>query len=166
VFARAFNQARRTLLAVLPQLARPDDALAARWLEPPELALYLGMDPRERRHACEVAAALLRLDPQVPAVLVRAALLHDLGKSGRPYRALERILVHLYLPRRAAQLPLEPPLTGLRGAWQTRVHHAAYGAARLRAAGVCPGVADIVARHHAPEGHPLAERLKRVEERF
>lgn len=156
------NLLRRTLNACF-QLNGPDDAFAERVLEPSEYALYVQLDPRDRRHACEVAWALLGQGLGAPDVLLRAALLHDLGKAERPFRALERILVHLYTP---AELPLEPRLPGLRGAWQLRQHHAAYGAERLREAGVCPEVVDIVARHHRPQGHPLAERLKRVEERF
>ncbi len=158
---RLVNQFRRTLRAFVPALARPDDAWAKGRLEPAEYILYRAMDPRDRAHACEVAWAVLGLEPDPR--LVRAALLHDLGKAERPFNPFERILVHLHAP---AELPPEPRFFGLRGAWQIKLHHARYGAERLRAAGGCEAVAEIVARHHQPDGHPLAALLKRVEERY
>lgn len=160
---RRFNQLWRTLQAFVPALARPDDAWAARWLEPPEAALYLGMDRRDRAHACAVAQAVLRADPAAEPLLVRAALLHDLGKAECRFAAWERIAAHLYCP---AELPAEPRLPGLRGAWQAKLHHPSYGAARVRQAGGCAEVAEIIARHHAPQGHALAERLRALEARF
>lgn len=90
----------RTAQAFVPRLARADDAFAARVLPRAEYALYRRMDVRDRAHACGVARALLTLEPAAPSTLLRAALLHDVGKSGRRYRPLERILVALYTPAR------------------------------------------------------------------
>lgn len=160
---RRIHQLWRTLQAFVPALARPDDAWAARWLAAPEAALYQAMDRRDRAHACAVAKAVLRADPGAEPLLVRAALLHDLGKSERRFAAWERIAAHLYCP---AALPAEPRLPGLRGAWQAKLHHPRYGAARVLGAGGCAEVAEIIARHHAPEGHALAERLLEVEAKF
>lgn len=155
-----FNAARRTVQAVWPRLAPPDDAFAAAILPPAERRLYLAMDSRDRRHACDVAKAVLAHDPAARSEMVRAALLHDVGKAGRPYRVIERILVHL-LPDRP--LPAEPRLDGLRGAMQMKVHHQAYGAEMIRAAGGSEAVARLVARHHVAGGE--AELLRRIDER-
>lgn len=153
------NAARRTLRALLPALAPPDDAFARARLSGPEYALYLRMDARDRHHACEVAKALLGRHPEAGEVLVRAALLHDVGKSGRPYRVAERVLVHL-LPGRP--LPPEPRLQGLAGAMQVKRHHQRYGADMIRAAGGSEAVARLVAGHHEVGGE--AELLRQIDE--
>lgn len=153
------NAARRTLRALVPSLSPPDDGFARARLPAAELRLYLRMDPRDRHHACHVARTLLARHPEASDVLVRAALLHDVGKSGRPYRVLERILVHL-LPGRA--LPAEPRLRGIAGALQVKRHHHRYGADMIRAAGGSEDVARLVLGHH--QGGGEAEWLRRVDE--
>jgi hypothetical protein len=89
----------RTAVALVPRLADPDDAFARRVLTPAEYRLYMDMDVRDRVHACAVTERLLRLAPDASGELLRAALLHDVGKSGASYSAFERILVFLYAPR-------------------------------------------------------------------
>ncbi len=153
------NAARRTLRAVLPSLAPPDDAFARRRLPVAEYGVYQRMDVRDRHHACEVAKALLARHPDAPDELVRAALLHDVGKSGRRYRVLERVLVHL-LPERP--VPAEPRRRGLAGALQVKRHHHAYGAEMIRSAGGSETVARLVADHHVIGGD--AELLRRIDD--
>ncbi len=150
---------RRTLRALLPALAPPDDAYAERVLPPNEFRLYLNMDPRDRQHACEVARTLRERHPGASDELVRAALLHDVGKAGRPYRLLERILVHL-VP--APDTAAEPRRSGLAGALQMKRHHPAYGAAMIRAAGGSERVARLVAHH--PDEAEEAALLDRIDD--
>ncbi len=73
-----------------------------------------------------VAQELLRRYPEAPQAAVRAALLHDVGKAVRPYRAIERILTALLEPW-LPDLPEVPRLPGWRGAVQVRLHHERYG---------------------------------------
>ena len=91
-----------------------------------EYALFRALDPRDREHSVLVAKELLKRYPKAPAAVVRAALLHDVGKTVRPYRVMERILTALFEPYLPA-LPLEPPLPGWRGAVQVRLYHERYG---------------------------------------
>jgi putative nucleotidyltransferase with HDIG domain len=139
----------RTLRALAPGLARPADDWAAAWLADGERAAYLAMDPRDRDHGCRVARRLLALHPQAEAIGVRAALLHDVGKSARPYRVWERVLVHLWTP--AADAAERFP-AAWQAAWRTHREHARIGAVRLRDAGADPRVVELVARHHDPPG--------------
>ncbi|MFA5550710.1 MAG: HD domain-containing protein [Trueperaceae bacterium] len=140
-----FNAARRTLLAAFPRLARPDDGWATTLLEGGEAQLFLRLPPTERLHGIEVARRLLARTPTAEPVLVRAALLHDVGKLGTPHFFLWRVLTHL-LPE--AQVSAEPRRAGLAGARQARVHHPGYGAALIRLAGGAEEVARLVERHH------------------
>ena len=157
------NAAMRTLRAFVPALARPDDALAARWLPAAELTLYRRMDRRDRDHACRVARGLLAVEPRAPALLVRAALLHDVGKADRPYRPWERIAVHVYRPRRGA----DPGSggAGLAALWRHHQAHPARGAAMILAAGGDPEVAALVRAHHDTDGPHELELLRRVDAR-
>lgn len=139
------NAAWRTTLTALPGLARPDDAWAKSQLGASEFELYRQLPGPERVHAVRVALSLLRKRPQAGSELVRAALLHDVGKLGTPGFVLWRVLTHV-LPR--VQIASEPRLKGLAGARQARAHHAAYGAALIRAGGGSEVVARLVERHH------------------
>lgn len=153
----------RVFIAFFPRFAQADDVYAAELLSAPEQALFMQMDVRDRVHGVTVAKALEARHPQVSTLLLRAALLHDVGKSARHYSALERILVHLYPP---GQLPAAPRRTGLAGAFQQRLHHAYYGAELILAAGGHPRVAELVARHHQPDGDEEAKALMMVEVLF
>lgn len=157
------NAAARTVRALVPAWSRPDDALAERWLPPPLLDLYRAMDPRDRHHAERVARRLLERAPEAPPRLVRAALLHDVGKARRPFVLWQRIAVHLWTP---VGLPAEPLGEGLRGAWQVARHHERYGAAMIRAAGgpAAEEVAALVERLAAPDGDREALLLRRLDD--
>ncbi len=157
------NAGLRTLRAFVPSLARPDDDFAARWLPESELALYRRMDRRDRDHACRVARRVLEAQPRVPATVVRAALLHDVGKAEAPYRAWERVAVHLYRPRQ----PIGPgehahtaPAGGLAASWAWHRQHPERGAEMILAAGGDPEVAALVRRHHHPAGSRGAELIE------
>lgn len=131
--------------------AHPDDPWAAASLTPAERRVYLGMDPRDREHACRVARHLLRDHPHAAPELVAAALLHDCGKSIRPYRVIERVLVGLVPNRLARVVPLGP--------LAVRAYHPELGAELLARAGARPCVARLVARHHHAGGDPDAALL-------
>ncbi len=122
----SFRRLVRGVRAILG-LSRPDDAWARERLRPDEYALFAKLDPRDREHSVLVAKELLRRHPEAPEAAVRAALLHDVGKAVRPYRAIERILTALLEPW-LPDLPEEPRLPGWRGAVQVRLHHERYAA--------------------------------------
>lgn len=143
---------RRLARSVRAVDAYPDDAWALTHLTPGEARVYRGMDPRDREHACRVTLHLLRDHPAADMELVAAALLHDCGKSIRPYRVAERVLVGLVPTRLARVLP---PV----GALGIRARHPELGAQLLAHAGARPRVAQLVARHHRPGGDAEAALL-------
>lgn len=151
----------RTFQSLSEERARPDDAFARARLAEGEYRLYARMDTRDRAHATHVTRLLLDRRPDASDHLVRAALLHDVGKAARPYRLWERVAAHLYAPR---DIPAEPRMTGLRGAWQMRVHHAQYGADMVRAMGASERVAELIEEHHTADGDPEAAAIRAVDE--
>ena len=165
MIARTLRRKLRGLHGKLRRLARslsasqahPDDTWAAARLTEAERRVYLQMDARDREHALRVTHHLLRDHPHATPELLAAALLHDCGKSVRPYRVWERVLLGA-LPNRAARLlpawtfRLFAPLT-------IRARHPVLGADLLRAAGARDRVAVLVERHHTPDGDPEATLL-------
>jgi putative nucleotidyltransferase with HDIG domain len=157
------NVMSRTTRAFLPGLAQPDDDFAKQYLSGAEYVLYAKMDVRDRDHACQVTKVLLAYYPDAPSELIRAALLHDVGKSSSRYRPFHRIAVHLYTP---SNIPPSPRFHGLKGAWQRNLYHSQYGADLIRRYGGDDRVADLVAKHHDPEEDPEAAWLKAIDELF
>jgi putative nucleotidyltransferase with HDIG domain len=154
------NVATRTVRALLPERFPPDDTFAAGRLPANELALFLGMEAPDRDHAVRVTRALLRERPDASSVLVRAALLHDVGKSGAPFVVWQRILAHLV----RGDPPAEPRLTGLAGVRQRRRHHPRYGAEMVSAAGGSEAVAGLIERHHERSDDPDLTLLRALDD--
>lgn len=149
------GKAARLIRSVSVRFASPDDAWAAPFLNEGERRVFLRMDPRDREHALRVARRLHRDQPGVAETLIAAALLHDCGKSARPYKLWERVLAGL-LPTGAAARFVWAPL-------QVRAQHPLLGADALREAGARPEVVRLVARHHAPGEDPGARLLHRYD---
>lgn len=158
-----WEQTKRVFYAFFPFSLNPNDDWAEEVLNVIEYKLYIQMDLRDRHHACMVAKRLLQYYPNSSDELLRAAFLHDIGKSGTNYNPWERIFVHLYTPKHIAA---EPKKTGLKGSWQRHLYHDSYGAALIRAADGDERIAAIVAAHHRPKGDDEAARLKFIDEMF
>lgn len=157
----ALNAAVRTLQAAVPALADPDDEWALSVLDPAEARLYSAMPRSERAHAVQVARRVAARRPDAPRELLRASLLHDVGKTGSDNGALSRVLAHL-LPE--PDVPSEPRRTGLSGTRQARRHHAAYGALMVLRASGDARVAWLVRHHHDPRGDEWAELIRACDE--
>ena len=73
-----------------------DAAFAAAILRPDELALWMRMDPRDRRHAVAVTKRFVGACPGAVREEVAGALMHDIGKSqvsmGRVARSVATIV--------------------------------------------------------------------------
>lgn len=147
---------------------RPSDEEAA-WvrarLTRPEQALFFAQESGDQAHAIEVAR---RLEAQggVDEILVRAALLHDVGKApgvALPYRVLLVLLERLAPGRLRA---LSPDRHGLLAPLARAAHHPEIGARYAAAAGCAPEVVALI-RHHQrrrpPLEAPLAARLARLQ---
>jgi putative nucleotidyltransferase with HDIG domain len=150
------GKVQRLARSVRPDQARPDDTWALSILNVGEARLYLGMDARDREHACRVTGALLAAHPGASPSLLAAALLHDCGKSLRPYRVQERVLVGLVPNRLARWLPFGP--------LYVRAEHPALGAELVRRMGGRARVAELIGRHHQPGQDAEAELIHAFDE--
>jgi hypothetical protein len=92
---------------------------------------------------------------------VRAALLHDIGKSGRGVTLPARVL--WVLLGRAAP-GLRAALARRGGGWAALADHAAVGASRLRAAGVDQRIVALVAGHPLPGDEHRARLLAEADD--
>lgn len=151
------GKVRRLARSIREDAAHPDDQWAATFLNPGERLVYLGMDARDREHACRVTQHLLRDYPRSSPELIAAALLHDCGKSVRRYNVIERVLVGL-IPTRLSHIL--PPI----GAIGVRSAHPELGAELIARAGGRPRVAQLVVRHHVSVGDPEAALLHQYDE--
>lgn len=138
-------------------LRRVDEAYAARYLTPGELALFRHMPRAEQLHGIALAQALAAQGWRDPELL-KAALLHDVGKARVRPRLWERVLVVLaewLLPAHAARWAQGEP-RGWRRGFVIRTRHAAWGAELLADLGTAPRVVAWVRAHHAPAGDDSA----------
>jgi putative nucleotidyltransferase with HDIG domain len=137
-----------------PALEPEDLALLARYLEPVERDLFLAMDEPDQHHSLRVAricAQSLAHHPEVAEVpLMKAALLHDIGKTGAHlslwfrtwWVAGHRVVPWLldWIARRGANAR---PGT-LRHRMYVQYAHVQLGVEMLRAAGVDDEVCRLV----------------------
>lgn len=153
-------QLRRSLGARVSQADR-------RWVEgllsPAELPLFARMPAFDQTHSVAVAREIERDGGD--ALLLRAALLHDCGKTIPPHGVplLWRggvVLLRAIHPRllRALARPWGP-------LWPVylHVHHPALGARELERAGSPRALVELVRRHQDPSDEPSMVRLQRVD---
>ncbi len=162
---RAGYRIRQFTRGLRPTLTPHEVREARARLTDRELALFLGAEARDRRHAFDLFGELLEVDAS-EAELV-AALLHDVGKG--PLRAWHRVafvLLNAVAPVLAQWLERERGTSWQRALWRLR-HHARLGAERLEAAGSAPRVVALVRGHTGPppENDPALTRFIAFDDR-
>jgi hypothetical protein len=127
-------------------------------LTPEQLALFRRMDRCDQRHSLDVVDTLRRAGHQ-DNDLLRAALLHDAGKSvaggASPLQRLTVwhrtavVLMQSYTPGWLARLAADG--RGWKRPFALHVHHAAASAALAAQAGCTSEVVALIRGHHEPE---------------
>lgn len=140
------------LVARFREMGRPvaDEAIdsdyAAGVLVEAEMALWLAMDPRDRRHSVVVTKRFLEAAPSATREEVAGALLHDVGKStvelGRVGRAVATLA----------------PVTA---AMRKYRRHEPIGADLLRRVGAHPRTVDLVS---GTADDDVADALRRADD--
>ena len=140
---RARYRAWQFMHGLRPSLAPREIEDARAHLSPPEFALFLDAEARDRRHSVDLFEAL-RAAGAGKSELV-AALVHDVGK-GR-IRTWHRVaFVLLRTTPLAGRLEVEAGAPWQQALWRLR-HHARLGAERLEVAGSDERVVELVHRH-------------------
>ena len=128
-----------------PPLTEAEVSRLARWLDPPELELFLDQPRLDQRHGHD--AARFVADRHGDRDLIRAAALHDVGKRrarlGIPGRVLASVGLKIGLP--------------LGGRYATYRDHGPIGASELEEIGA-PEIAVAYARHHHGSRPPDVDR--------
>jgi len=168
---------RQGVRALLADFRPVDEALAARTLDAPQLALFQRMTRSEQLHSLNVLRDLLAQEAHTPHDLAQAALLHDVGKSRCPLSVAQRSLAvavaslwpALDARWRAYDEATDPPPDALpwwRAGSVVRYHHPAWGAQLAQDVGLSERALWLIA-HHAqavPPQHPHAALLRRLQQ--
>ncbi len=123
-----------------------------------EQHLFLGMSLPDQRHVLNVAYTAIRLaaakdNLDVP-LLIRCALLHDVGRQNGDVSTWDKIitvLLHTMMPQTAKRWAKEGrggKVDNLRHAVYIYFHHPERSAAFLQQIGTGSDVIEIVSRHH------------------
>jgi putative nucleotidyltransferase with HDIG domain len=135
-------------------------------LTPAQLILFRRMQPSEQFHAYQVLKRL-ESDRQTNPDLLKAALLHDVGKILQPLSIFDRVMIVLgkrFIPGTARRWA-EGPACGLRMPFVVSKRHAEWGANLASQTGANTRTVELIRRHQDPPlPHPGSdiERLLAV----
>jgi hypothetical protein len=163
---------RQTLLFVFAWSHPTEDNLARAYLNPSEHELYMQMSPPARQHHLRVLKRLLAQGEKHPALL-KAALLHDVGKIRYPFSLPEKVLVVLVkacLPRQFAAWS-NGPTEGWRRPFVVSAKHPQWGAKMALEIGVDELTVELICRHQThlagpprTEADDLLQRLQAADD--
>ncbi len=138
---------RQFALALGASIDHQEEGAEREYLHGAQLELFHTMSPMDQHHCLSVFRLLLGEGETEPSLL-RAALLHDVGKTIGPVRIWHRVLavlVNAVAPRLWDRIDEQP------GTWRYPfyVHrqHAALGATLAEEAGCPPDVVWLIAHH-------------------
>jgi hypothetical protein len=160
LLSRSMYRVRQMSLGVRPALRASEVVIVHERLSAAERALFMAMEPRDRRHSMDMVLWLRAHGPTPSASLEAGTLLHDAGK-GR-LRLIERVLFVLAGVAGSgfrSRLGREGE-RGLRGALWRLEHHAALGAGRLE--GISTERVQWLVAHHTDAAPPGDDELARL----
>ncbi|RLT28167.1 MAG: HD domain-containing protein [Chloroflexi bacterium] len=130
VISHAIYRVRQVWISARPALRASEVLIVRERLNDAERALFVAMDPRDRRHSMDVLQ-LLRQRGTPSATLETAALLHDIGKGQMHlHERVLFVLIGVVSSRLRHRLEREGQ-RGLRGAFWRLRHHPEIGAVLL-----------------------------------
>lgn len=135
-------------VASAPPLEPVEIDQATRWLRPGEDGLFFAQADADQRHGLEAAREAASQAPDRPD-LVRAALLHDVGKRHARLGAIGRVVASLLI--KLGWL--------VRGRVRMYRDHGPLAATELAELGAEPAVVEFARHHHTgrPEGFPMRD---------
>jgi hypothetical protein len=156
---RALYRSRQVLHALRPRIDSTELAQACVLLNEGEARIFFSMQPRDQRHALEVAQRLRDAGATNQDLLV-AALLHDCGKGAVPVWLR---IAWVAMPGLVRAIAKEGT-TGLPAAAYRLINHPALGGRRAEAAGSSPTTVRLVEGHPTADEAPLAAQLRTADD--
>jgi putative nucleotidyltransferase with HDIG domain len=151
---------RQFTLALGAQANRERAEDLTQHLDPRQLDLFQQMSSVDQHH-CLAVAGSLREAGYTDASVLRAGLLHDVGKTLGPVRIWHRVLAVLV---KALFPSMWDKLDGETGTWlyplHVHRHHAALGAELAAQAGCTPEVVWLITHHEDQRGEGQAADRK------
>ncbi len=162
------QRVKQVVAAFAASIADGDRQFVSSHLSKREETLFWAMNLPDQRHALNVAYTAIDLAGDAPHInkelLIRCALLHDVGKKKGDVSTGDKIaavLCHGLAPRwmkRWARPGRGSKISNLRHAFYIYLHHAARSAKMLQALGLT-AEATIIACHHEPRSPREAPEL-------
>ncbi|HWJ03094.1 MAG TPA: HDIG domain-containing protein, partial [Verrucomicrobiae bacterium] len=139
--------------AITATLTPADRELIKSVLSKQEQPLFFAMDIVDQRHCLDVAKTCKELIKQGQTdlnqgLLLKAALLHDVGKPAGSLKIWDRVIIVIlqkYRPQRLERLANRPGTP-----YHTALFHPQAGGKLCAAAGCDPELVQLITRHHAP----------------
>ena len=158
---------RRFFVTLLARVDPVGIATVDRVLSPAERDLFLTMNESDQRHSIDLCERLWS-DGHAEPDLLRAALLHDVGKASGSLPILYRVAFTLAVmasPRLARWLA-RPGLTVWRQPFCVAAHHPEIGAIAATQAGSSPRVVGLILNHNQPGADSLSRLLYAYDRRM
>lgn len=162
-----FYRVRQFIDALFPRLDKEELQHIRLILPSQAYALFLKQPPAEQKHALKVARLIeswgSALPPNEKGNLLRAALLHDCGKSFFPLRIWQRVfIVLLQKYPQTLQNNLAQSSRFFSVPLRLASRHAAWGSRLARQAGLSEEVCLLIREHHQPQT-PLGQLLHQAD---
>ena len=153
-----FKRVKQVVAAVTAKITVEDKAVINRYLNTREQKLFWAMNVPDQRHVLNVAQTALLLGQHQQKIdmnlLVKCALLHDVGKIKGDVSTIDKIITVLghklffQWTKQWGRPGRGSKLDNLRHAFYTYYHHAELSSMLLKAIGAPAQMVEIVARHH------------------
>ena len=154
----AISRVRQFLAAVRARVSDDEMAVLEQYLDPSQRDLFGAISPIDQRHCLDVFKALLRQGHSNPDLL-RAALLHDVGKRRISlWHRVAGVLLEAFWPTLLEKLAVNRPQSWLYGFYIYR-YHANLSAELAERSGCSPSVVELIRGHHTPSENEVAKAL-------